>query len=84
MGVIMRTAAYMSPEQARGKTIDRRTDTWAFGVLLYEMLAAQRPFDGPTVSEVLAQVLEREPDLDSLLPTVPRPITTLVRRCLSV
>ena len=58
MGVIMGTAAYMSPEQARGKPADRRADIWAFGVVLYEMLTAKRLFDGPTVSDSLASVLK--------------------------
>src|SRR5262245_53035030 len=61
-GVILGTAAYMSPEQARGKTVDRRADIWAFGCVLYEMLTGHRAFDGEGVSETLARVIEREPD----------------------
>ena len=62
MGVILGTAAYMAPEQARGKAVDKRADIWAFGVVLYEMLTGRRPFGGETVSESLASVLKREPD----------------------
>ena len=62
MGVIMGTAAYMSPEQARGKTVDKRADIWAFGVVLYEMLTGQRPFKGRDVSETLAAAMMKEPD----------------------
>jgi hypothetical protein len=63
-GVIMGTAAYMSPEQARGKTVDKRADIWAFGVVLYEMLTSLRLFEGETVSDTLAHVLTKEPDWD--------------------
>ena len=66
MGVIMGTAAYMSPEQAKGKTVDKRGDVWAFGAVLYEMLTGQRAFAGSDVSEVLASVLAREPDWTQL------------------
>ena len=62
MGVIMGTAAYMSPEQAKGKTVDKRSDVWAFGAVLFEMVTGQRAFAGGDVSEVLASVLAREPD----------------------
>ena len=61
-GMILGTAAYMSPEQARGKTLDKRTDIWAFGCVLYEMLTGTRAFAGDDVSDVLASVLAREPD----------------------
>ena len=67
IGVIMGTAAYMSPEQARGKTVDKRADVWAFGCVLYEMLAGTRPFEGDDVSETMARVIEREPDWSALL-----------------
>src|SRR3990172_529496 len=73
-GVILGTAAYMSPEQARGKTVDKRADIWAFGVLLYEMLTGRRLFSGETVSDVLAAVLTREPEWGLLPPTLPRPV----------
>jgi serine/threonine protein kinase len=61
-GMILGTAAYMSPEQARGKTVDRRTDVWSFGALLYEMLTGRRAFDGETVTDVMAAVVTRDPD----------------------
>ncbi len=77
-GVILGTAAYMSPEQARGEPVDKRADIWAFGVVFYEMLAGQRMYEGKTVSDVLAAVLIKEPDLDKVSPQVRR----LLRRCL--
>lgn len=80
--MIMGTAAYMSPEQARGKTVDKRSDIWAFGVVLYEMLTGTRLFAGETVSDVLAAVLTRDPDLEALPPATPRPLRQLLRRCL--
>ena len=61
MGVIMGTAAYMSPEQARGRAVDKRADVWAFGCVMYEMLVGTRAFDGDDVSETIARVIEREP-----------------------
>ena len=64
--MILGTAAYMSPEQARGKPLDRRTDIWSFGCVLYEMLTGRRCFGGETASDTLARILEREPDWDSL------------------
>ena len=83
MGVIMGTAAYMSPEQAAGKPVDERIDIWAFGAVLFEMLTGQQPFTGETVSHVLAAVLKTEPDW-SLLPSgTPSPLRTLMRRCLT-
>jgi serine/threonine-protein kinase len=81
-GIILGTAAYMSPEQARGKTIDRRTDTWAFGCVLYEMLTRRRAFEGEDVSDTLAAVLRGEPDWPALPPSVPAPIAALLKRCL--
>jgi serine/threonine-protein kinase len=77
-GQIMGTAAYMAPEQARGKTVDKRADIWAFGVVLYEMLTGRRMFDGETISDVLAGVLTREPDLTR----VPTSTRRLLRSCL--
>ena len=62
MGTIMGTAAYMSPEQARGRAVDKRSDIWAFGAVLYEMLTGRRAFDGEDVSDMLANILKREPD----------------------
>jgi serine/threonine-protein kinase len=77
-GVILGTAGYMSPEQARGQDVDRRADIWAFGVVLYEMLTGRQLFAGPTISDTLAAVLKTEPDL-SPIPDRVRPI---VERCL--
>ena len=70
-GMILGTAAYMCPEQARGKAVDKRTDIWAFGCVLYEMLTGQRAFGGEDVTETLARVVEREPDFDALPASVP-------------
>jgi eukaryotic-like serine/threonine-protein kinase len=81
-GLVLGTAAYMSPEQARGKAVDKRTDVWAFGVVLYEMLTAKRLFDGETVSDVLAAVLARDLDLSVLPPATPLPVRRLLARCL--
>ncbi len=64
--MILGTAAYMSPEQAKGKTADRRSDIFAFGCVLYEMLTGRRAFDGDSPSEILARVIEREPDWNAL------------------
>jgi eukaryotic-like serine/threonine-protein kinase len=66
VGMIIGTAAYMSPEQARGKAVDRRSDIWAFGCVLYEMLTGRRPFEGEDVSAILARILEHEPDFEAL------------------
>jgi serine/threonine protein kinase len=66
VGMILGTAAYMSPEQAKGRTVDRRADVWAFGAVLFEMLTGQRAFGGDDVSEVLSRVLQREPDWAAL------------------
>ena len=81
-GVILGTAAYMSPEQARGKPVDKRADIWAFGVVLYEMLTGGKLFTGETVSDVLAAVLTREPELTKLPPGTPEAVRRLLRRCL--
>ena len=82
MGTIIGTAAYMSPEQARGESADKRADVWAFGVVLYEMLTGRRPFEGRTLSDTLASVLAREPDLDALATDTPPAMRRLLRRCL--
>ncbi|HEX2453446.1 MAG TPA: protein kinase [Vicinamibacterales bacterium] len=81
-GIILGTAAYMSPEQARGKPLDTRTDIWAFGCVLCEMLTGRRTFGGEGVSDVLASVLAREPDLVALPTATPPSIRRLLRRCL--
>jgi len=82
-GVIMGTAAYMSPEQARGQAVDRRADIWSFGVVLYEMLTGKQTFTGDTVSDVLAAVLRSDIDLNALPREVPPPIRQLLGRCLT-
>ncbi len=81
-GVILGTAAYMSPEQARGKPVDRRADIWAFGVVLWEMLTGRKLFEGETVTDVLAAVLTREPDLTALPGGTPPALRRLLGRCL--
>jgi Tol biopolymer transport system component/predicted Ser/Thr protein kinase len=81
-GVILGTAAYMSPEQARGKSVDRRTDIWSFGCVLYECLTRRQLFTGETVSDMIARILEREPDWDALPAALPEKIRELLRRCL--
>ena len=83
MGTIMGTAAYMSPEQARGRAVDKRTDIWSFGAVLYEMLTGRRAFDGEDVSDTLANVLKREPDWSALPPDTPPAIERVLRRCLT-
>ncbi len=82
LGMILGTAAYMSPEQARGKTVDRRADVWAFGVVLYEMLTGRRAFDGSEVSDVLASVLKDSLTMRALPSGTPASIRRLLRRCL--
>ncbi len=81
-GVILGTAAYMSPEQARGQQADRRADIWAFGCVVYEMLAGRRPFEGDTVSDTLASVLKSEPEWKALPSATPAGLRALLRRCL--
>jgi Tol biopolymer transport system component len=81
-GVLLGTAAYMSPEQARGQSVDKRTDVWAFGCLLYEMLTGRALFGRPTISDTIAAVIEREPEWSALPPSVPTPVRRLMRRCL--
>jgi len=78
VGMILGTAAYMSPEQARGKTVDKRADIWAFGVVLFEVLTGKRLFEGETISDTLAQVLTKEPDLSQ----VPAKVRRLLGACL--
>jgi serine/threonine protein kinase/Tol biopolymer transport system component len=82
LGLILGTPAYMSPEQARGKPVDRRTDIWAFGCVLYELLTAKPPFGGETTSDTIASLLEHEPDWQALPRSTPRRIVELLGRCL--
>jgi hypothetical protein len=81
-GALLGTAAYMSPEQARGQAVDKRTDIWAFGCVLFEMLTGQAVFAGETISDTIARVLEREPDWERLPSTTPANMRRLLRRCL--
>jgi hypothetical protein len=81
-GVILGTASYMSPEQARGQVVDQRTDVWAFGCVLYELLCGTPPFGGDTLTDVLASIVRAEPDWEALQGKVPEGIVTLLRRCL--
>jgi serine/threonine protein kinase/Tol biopolymer transport system component len=81
-GVILGTAAYMSPEQARGKACDKRTDIWAFGCVLYELLGGKAAFHGEDITDILAAVVRAEPDWNLLPPSTPTKIRDLVRRCL--
>jgi serine/threonine-protein kinase len=82
VGIIMGTAGYMSPEQAKGKPADARSDIWAFGVVLYEMLTGRRAFDGETTLEILGGVTRAEPDWSALPQNTPPSVRTLLRRCL--
>jgi len=82
-GSIAGTAAYMSPEQARGEDVDRRADIWSFGCVLYELFTGRRAFAGETVSDTIAGVLEREPDWEDLPPETPRAAQRVLRRCLT-
>jgi serine/threonine protein kinase/Tol biopolymer transport system component len=81
-GVILGTAAYMSPEQARGKPVDKRADVWSFGVLLWEMLTGRTLFGGDTVTDVIASVVKEEPDIESLPEGTPTAVRRLLERCL--
>ena len=82
IGIILGTAAYMSPEQARGRAVDKRTDVWAFGAVLYEMLARRRAFEGESVTDTIAAVVTSTPDWSALPPDVPPHVVTLIQRCL--
>ena len=83
MGVILGTAAYMAPEQARGKPVDRRADIWAFGCVLYELVTGRRAFDGEDTADVLARLIEREPDWNALSAKTPADVRRLLMRCLT-
>jgi serine/threonine protein kinase len=82
-GAVVGTPAYMSPEQARGYPIDRRTDIWSFGCVLFELLSGRRAFDGPTASDVMVAVLEHDPDWSQLPPSTPASLRRLLTRCLA-
>ena len=81
-GIILGTAAYMAPEQARGKPVDRRADIWAFGCVLYEMITGMRVYEGETVSDILAAVIMKEPDWNAVPASTPLFVRRLLRRCL--
>src|SRR5262249_46588861 len=81
-GVILGTAAYMSPEQARGETTDQRADIWAFGVVVFEMLTGRMTFGGNTVADTLAAVLKTDPDFNQLPANTPPSLRRLLKRCL--
>src|SRR5262245_23730297 len=83
VGVLLGTAAYISPEQVRGVAVDRRTDIWAFGCVLFEMLTGHRLFDDATISDTLADVLRKEIDWHLLPSNTPPPVRSLLRRCLA-
>jgi eukaryotic-like serine/threonine-protein kinase len=82
-GVVVGTAAYMSPEQARGRPVDKRTDIWAFGCVLYEMLAGRQAFAGATYTDIVVAVIEHEPDWTAIPTTTPPNISRLLERCLA-
>jgi eukaryotic-like serine/threonine-protein kinase len=82
-GVILGTASYMSPEQARGKRVDKRSDIWAFGVILYEMLLGSPLYSGETVTDILGAIVHSEPDLSELPDKTPAGLRTLIKRCLT-
>ena len=82
VGMILGTAAYMSPEQAKGQTVDKRSDVWAFGCLLFEMLTRTRAFDADDIAETLAAVIRGEPQWTTLPADPPAPMVTLLRRAL--
>jgi len=81
-GVLLGTAAYMSPEQARGKLVDKRTDVWAFGCVVYDMLTGQPAFGRPTLTDTLAAIVDREPDWTALPAATPPAVRRMLRRCL--
>ena len=81
-GIVLGTAPYMSPEQARGQSVDKRTDIWAFGCTLYEMLSGRRAFSGDTISDIIAAILERDVVWSALPPDTPPAVIRLMKRCL--
>jgi serine/threonine protein kinase len=82
LGVILGTAAYMVPEQAKGRAVDKRADIWAFGCVLFELLTGRRAFEGEDISDTLAFVLTKEPPWDALPPATPAVVRRLLHRCL--
>ncbi|HVL66724.1 MAG TPA: protein kinase [Vicinamibacterales bacterium] len=82
VGTILGTAAYMSPEQARGRAVDKRSDIWTFGCILFEMLTGRRPFEGDTITDILGAIVHKAPDLSLLRPDTPPSVRTLIARCL--
>lgn len=82
-GMILGTAAYMSPEQAKGKAVDKRSDIWAFGCVLFEMVTGKQSFSGETLTDILASVVRAEPDWGSLPEGTPEAVSRLLRRCLN-
>jgi serine/threonine protein kinase len=83
VGVLLGTAAYMSPEQAKGRPADKRSEIWAFGCVLYEMLTGKRAFEGEDITEVLASIIKGEPDWSALPTDLPQAVRTLIERCLA-
>ena len=83
MGMLLGTAPYMAPEQARGKSVDRRADIWSFGCVLFEMLTGRRAFEGEEITDVLARVIEREPDWSAIPASTPSDVRRLLARCLN-
>jgi serine/threonine protein kinase len=82
IGTVLGTAAYMSPEQARGRAVDKRADIWAFGCLLYEMLSGARAFGGEGVAETIGAVIHKDPDWTKLPAATPAAVRTVLKRCL--
>ena len=83
VGMLLGTAAYMAPEQARGRSVDRRADIWSFGCVLFEMITGRRAFEGEEITDVLARVIEREPDWSAIPASTPSEVRRLLTRCLS-
>ena len=83
LGLILGTAAYMAPEQAKGKPVDKRADIWAFGAVLFEMISGRRAFEGEEITTILARVIERDPEWSHLPATTPAPLRRLIERCLT-
>src|SRR5262249_47425674 len=81
-GMMLGTAAYMSPEQARGKAVDKRTDVWSFGCVMFECLTGRQAFGGETGSDIVARILQSEPEWHALPPATPERLRALLTRCL--